>query len=180
MTYTLIILCMIIQNPEVLIGKTLNNIEDFKEVEASEDNKILGIRRYKSTDKLFFLNETVEQFYFNVDTNNIITEIKFSINKIIYDPQIKVRLIETMGQPEASFCFGEIINSSKMTTPEGFVVSTAVGSKKKCDFYDESVLFTVWKLQDCLYLELTYPRTEATFPRAYIRIAKSSKLLDSE
>ncbi|EAQ51191.1 MULTISPECIES: hypothetical protein [Leeuwenhoekiella] len=169
---------MFINTPEALIGKNLKTLKHYEEVETSDENIKSGIRRFRSEDELFFLDEKIEEFHCEVDTDSKIISVKFRIKEAILQMNYRNKFIDVFGEPDASFCIGEIAKSSETKLSNGAVSSSAVIIPKKCDFFDNSVLATVWKLDNNVFLEFTHPQSRSTFPRAYINITKSSKWVE--
>ncbi|MGB5942823.1 MAG: hypothetical protein WBG71_08070 [Leeuwenhoekiella sp.] len=180
MIYLFFVINMHLQNPSALIGENINVLSHFEEVDFSKEDKNAEIRVYRSNDHLNFLGENIEGFFVSIDKDETIISVRFAIRKIIYHQDYKDNLVEVYGPPKSSFCMGEIIETSKTILPGGGAVGSTTASTKKCDFDDPSVIFTVWKLKENLFLELTHPQMQATFPRAYVCFTKSSKLMDIE
>ena len=166
--------------PEALIGKNLETLNHYEEVETSDENINSGIRLFRSEDEFFFLDEKIEEFRCQVDSDNKIISVKFRIKEIILKMNYRNKFIKIFGKPDASFCIGEIVKSSETKLPNGATSGSAVIIPKKCDFFDKSVLSTVWKLDNNVFMELTHPQMRSTFPRAYINISKSSKWIETK
>lgn len=164
--------------PEALIGKNFKTLKYYEEVETSDENIKSGIRRFRSEDELFFLDEEIEEFRCEVDADSKIISVKFQIKEAILQMNYRNKFIEVFGEPDASFCIGEIAKSSETKLSNGAVSSSAVIIPKKCDFFDISVLATVWKLDNNVFMELTHPQSRSRFPRAYINLTKSSKWVE--
>ena len=109
--------------PKALIGKNLEILHHYEEIESSDENIKSGIRRFRSEDELFFLDEKIEEFFCQVNSNNKIISVKFRIKETILKMNYRNEFIKIFGKPQASFCIGEIVKSSETKLPNGGVVS---------------------------------------------------------
>ena len=167
---------------------TLNELLDFGEKLKlnqkilNEMNEVLEwsktLNEEQIQEAIEFLDEKIEEFHCEVDTDSKIISVKFRIKEAILQMNYRNKFIDVFGEPDASFCIGEIAKSSETKLSNGAVSSSAVIIPKKCDFFDNSVLATVWKLDNNVFLEFTHPQSRSTFPRAYINITKSSKWVE--
>ncbi len=179
--FLLFVFNMSIQNPQGLIGKHISVLPDYEQLENYEANNELETRVYYSKTNLSFFEEEINSISIKTDKNDLIIEVSFSIYQILDNPNYLGVFNKEFGKPDACFCFDELKKSSEHRSAEGVVVGSKIFSTKTCDCNADDLIYSVWKLKDNLYLQVTHPFTEyATFPRLSIKISQTNGLLEVE
>ena len=172
---------MSIQNPQDLIGKHISILPDYEQREYSEANQKLEVKDFYSKTDLGFLDEDINSLYIKTDENDLIIEVSFAIYQILDNPNYLDIFNKEFGKPKACFCFGDLEESSETRFLGGTVVGSKIFSAQNCDCSANEVVFSVWKLKERLYLELTHAFTEeATIPRLAIKFSQTNDLLEVE
>ncbi|WP_128759408.1 hypothetical protein [Leeuwenhoekiella marinoflava] len=172
---------MSIQNPQDLIGKHISILPNYEQREYSEANQKLEVKNFYAKTDLSFLDEDINSLLIKTDKNDLITEVSFAIYQILDNPNYLYIFNKEFDKPEVCFSFGELKESSEHHSAEGVVTESKIFSKEKCDCNADDVVYSVWKLKDNLYLQVTHPFTEyATFPRLGVKFSQTNDLLEVE
>lgn len=179
--FLLFVFNMSIQNPQDLIGKHISILQSYEQKEYSEANQKLEVKDFYAKTDLSFFDENINSMYIKTNKNDLIIEVSFAIYQILDNTNYLDLFNNEFGKPDACFSFGELKESSEHRSAEGVVVWSKIFSTKTCDCNTDDVIYSVWKLKDNLFLQVTHPFTEhATLPRLSIKISQTNDLLEAE
>jgi len=105
--------------------------------------------------------------------------VNFTLYKIIENSNYIEGFIKKFNEPNYSFCIDDIKEINyKEYLDLGAKTGSMIASVKKCDYTKVFPIYSVWRLRENCFLELTHPFERDTFKRIGIRLTKSSKLIE--